>query len=207
VNLKPIFIFVFIIWVFCVYGCLSIKEVKTPDKHYYVLEYSQNSFRQKRLPYILKVKEFAVAPEYRGVNIVYQENQNQRQVYPYHRWWISPGLLISNCLKQDLLNSQNYKAVIGEASQLNASHTLEGTVEAIYEQDRNDAWYAVLDLNVILEKRDLSSGHWQVLFQDSFSAQKRAAQNKPDKVVQAMSLAMKEISHKIQEKLYKAMAQ
>jgi len=207
VNSKSFLILVFVAAYLFVNGCLPLKQDHRPKTYSYALEYKQDYFIQEKKPVILKIRDFNVAPEFDVMNLVYQESKYKYHEYPYHRWRKNPGDLIASCLKRDLIDSQIYQAVIGTESQLLPTHILEGSVDAIYEKDTADGWYAVLTLTITLEKMKLSNDNLNVLFQKTFATKKRVDRKDPIHVVQAMSSAMNELSLKIQKKIYQVLSQ
>jgi ABC-type uncharacterized transport system auxiliary subunit len=205
-TLKKICVLLVLAGLFCLNGCLSVQNIPSPEVSLYILKNNQIYSGQDKLPYVLKIKRFVVAPEYNVNNIVYQTERYQRQEYPYHQWRTHPGALIANCLQHAFQKSSLYTAVIGEESDLIPSHLLEGSVDAIYEKDTDKNWFAVLHLTITLIQRNAENGRWEVLIQESFVTQKEVHKRDPEHVVKAMNEALGQLSLKIQEKTYQELS-
>lgn len=187
-------------------GCVNLKP--EPRKiSYYSLEYPPpGPYQKSPLPVVLHVSRFDVAPQYDSAKMVYRSDEYHRDAYLYHRWWANPGDIVSYFLARDLRNSGLFKGVFTLNRSLPVSHTLEGTVEAFYEQDAGESWTAVLSVGVTLLAENEPDPSQRVLLQKEYSFQEPCRDKTPRDLAESMSRAMARLSRRVLADLYSRLA-
>ncbi len=173
----------------------------------YILEYpSPAMLRQPQVPEAIKVQQFSVAAAYHTTAMLYRVQPNQRQAYQYHRWRITPGPLVTDCLVQDLRGSGLFKAVFHEDAPDRARFRVEGGVSEILEDDTSGTWNAVLGLHITLldTRYPASEIRKRLVFQKSYRAEEPLPEKTPQGLAQGMSRAMSRLSQQIIADLYQA---
>ncbi|MEE8398983.1 MAG: ABC-type transport auxiliary lipoprotein family protein [Desulfobacterales bacterium] len=178
-------------------GCSSLQQpVRKID--YYTLEYQPTSAGSPSpLPVSIQIDRFQVSPAYDANRMIYSEEPFKRDAYVYHKWRANPGDLVTYFLARDLRKSSRFASVFSLKSRLTASHILEGAVDEFYEHDGDDAWHAVLALDITLIKNKEPDISKRVIFQKQYRETQRCAQKHPRALAEAMSKAMGIISGKI----------
>ncbi|MSP37814.1 MAG: hypothetical protein EXR70_04925 [Deltaproteobacteria bacterium] len=134
-------------------GCVSVEK-SYPDKRYFVLEASRaESAATAKTGGVLLVSTLRVSPRYDGRSFVYRRGDGNFESDFYHQFLVAPGALLSEEVRRALAQAQVAQYVIGAASQLEPTHNLEGSVDALYGDFRDlNAPKAVLEMEFFLSK-------------------------------------------------------
>jgi uncharacterized lipoprotein YmbA len=134
-------------------GCVSIEK-SYPDKRYYVLEATRNeSAEAAQADGVLLVAALRVSPRYEGRSFVYRLSDSSYEADFYNQFLISPGALLTEEVRRTVSQAQLARYVVGTAVQLEPTHILEGTIDALYGDFRNGAApKAVLAMEFFLSK-------------------------------------------------------
>ena len=178
-------------------ACLNLKQPRNKTA-FYTLEYdSPLKNGVEALPYSIGLERFSVAPVYNSNLIIYRDGSFRRASYTYHKWRANPGDLITYFLARDMKTSGFFKAVLPQDSGIQATHTLEGSVEEFFELDTAETWSAVLTLSITLMVEDEPDISKRILYQKTYGAVKGCKQRDPQALAEAMSHAMAEVSEQI----------
>ncbi|RPJ16905.1 MAG: hypothetical protein EHM30_05140 [Desulfobacteraceae bacterium] len=187
-------------------GCLSFGG-SANRIDYYTLEYVSPKFTQaKTIDSVIKMERFQASPIYNSEKIGYRKNDFQTDRYVSQRWETNPAHLIAYFLFRDLRQSGLFKAVFNHDTGLPATHSVSGTVDEFFEDDRGSRWEAVLSLDIILISENEPDLNKRILFQKRYTARKECAGNNPGALAGAMSRAMSEVSEQIIADIYKSLA-
>jgi cholesterol transport system auxiliary component len=185
-------------------GCVNLKHPAVKID-YYQIEYGPlNSPASEPLDAVLGVRNFTIASTYDHDRIVYKEDTFRRQSYYYHRWITNPSAMIKNALLKDLQDSGSYRAVTPIPGGVVWNYELQGHIHEIYEEDSGANWTAVVDIEVTLVKIPSTESTRKVLFQKNYHHHAACEKKEPVSVVAAMSAAVKELSIKVQQDVYKS---
>ena len=197
---KPSILF---IGLFLLLGaCMNLKQ---PSKkiEYYTLEYPSPKIDELTpLPYVIRVDRFTTASPYNTTQIIYRNRSFERNAYVYHKWQTNPGAIVTTLVNRDMKDSTLFKAVLNPESRLSSSYIIEGTVEQFYEWDTPDAWKAVLDVSIILTKKNAEDISNTILFQKTYHQVHQCRRKHPKAVAEAMSQALSKISKEIIKDVY-----
>lgn len=134
-------------------GCVSLEK-SYPDKRYFVLEVDHrgNSGAPKK-GVVLLVSSLRVSPRYDGRSFIYRLSDANFESDFYNQFLVSPGALITEEVRRAVSQAGITEHVVGTASQLESTHVLEGTVDALYGDFRDrSAPRAVLEMEFFLSK-------------------------------------------------------
>ncbi len=174
-----------------------------PDIDYYALEYDPPALAADRpISSVLRVDRFGIDPLYDASRIVYREGRFRRDAYIYHRWWANPAEMVPHFLARDLRSSGLFQGVFVFDRTLPATHVVEGNVNAFYELDGPDGWWAVLSLRISLIAADEPDVTRKILFQRDYGRREPTAQKTPQALAAAMSRAMARTSEAIVKDIY-----
>nr|CBX29075.1 hypothetical protein N47_J00560 [uncultured Desulfobacterium sp.] len=183
-------------------GGFGGSETKTD---FYTLEYDPPKLAGlNTLPFIIKVDRFK-SPLYNSDKISYRKNDFQTDEYLYHRWETDPARLVSYFLFRDIKNSGLFKGVFTYEAGFPATHSVSGTVDEFFEDDRGKTWEAVLSLDIVLMAENEPDLSKKILFQKKYSTRKECAKKNPKALAEAMSKAMQELSGQIINDIYKSL--
>jgi len=187
-------------------GCMNLKQ-PAYELSYYTLEYLPlEGSALPPLPVVLQVAPFGVAPAYDTHRIVYRDAPFERNTYVYHRWRTHPGNLVSHRLRQDLMNSGLFTAVLTTDNNLPCDYTLTGTVDEFFEWKEARSSRAVLSISVTLVGTDSDRMEDSIRFHNAYRIKESFARKDPPALVEAMSRAMARLSKKILTDLHHYMA-
>ena len=203
-SLKKIFPILLIIFFFIpLMSCMNLKQ-PNPEITYYTLEYDPPAFSGKeRLPYIVKVENFKVAPLYDTTGIIYRKNAFEREPYTYHRWSVNPADIVTYLIGRDLKNSGLFKGVIlqGERNK-EIAFRLEGILDEFYELDGEREWSSVLSISITLTPEGRAKKAGVDILQKTYRAKENCEKKNPASLAEALSRAMEKVSRQIGEDLY-----
>jgi uncharacterized lipoprotein YmbA len=134
-------------------GCVSLEK-SYPDKRYFVLEvgHRENSAAPKK-GVVLLVSSLRVSPRYDGRSFIYRLSDANFESDFYNQFLVSPGALLTEEVRRAVSQAGITEHVVGTASQLESTHVLEGTVDALYGDFRDrSAPRAVLEMEFFLSE-------------------------------------------------------
>jgi len=134
-------------------GCVSLEK-SFPDKRYFVLEANRSEGAANvKAGGVLLVSSLRVSPRYEGRSFVYRRGDASFESDFYHQFLVSPGALLTEEVRRALAQAQVAQYVIGTASQLEPTHYLEGSIDALYGDFRDvNMPKAVLEMEFFLSK-------------------------------------------------------
>lgn len=159
-----------------------------------------------RLPIVLQIDPFTVAPLYNTEKIVYKPEPFQRKVYHYHRWQSNPGDLVASYLARDMKASGRFAAVITQSGRLLPTYHLTGTVDEFFEDDTGSGWQAVIGITITLTNAGERQADKAIIYQKSYQMSESSASRSPTAVVSAMSIAMSAVSNTVIADVYSALS-
>jgi len=121
-------------------GCSLDLHRPAPVKNYFLLEPTpQPSTEPAAYPFSLKVTNFEVAPPYQERALVYRLDEQRYDSDFYNQFFVTPRSMMMTQVPQWLGQRQIFAAVLGPASTLDTSYTLEGLVTQLYADLRPGA--------------------------------------------------------------------
>jgi len=206
-HAPPLLLLLPIALVFFLTGCVQLKQ-PAPRIAYHTLEYEPPAVDLAGPPLdaVLRLERFTAAPLYDTDRMVYRAGDFDRTTYFYHRWRARPADLVTYFLGRDLREANLFRAVALPGTGLTHTHTLEGTVDEFLEWDGEAGWEAVLTIHVVLLKEREPDISQRVVFQKGFSSRQPCADQRPEEVARAMSLAMAEVSRQTMTAVYQSLA-
>lgn len=187
-------------------GCAMFGS-SSSKTDYYTLEYAPPKLAAlNALPFIIKIERFYASPLYSSEKISYRKNDFQTDDYNYNRWETNPANLIAYFLFRDIKQSGLFRGVFSHDTGFAATHSISGTVDEFFEDDRGKAWEAVLSLDIVLMAENEPDINKRILFQKKYSAKKECAKKNPKALAEAMSRAMSELSGQIISDVHKSLA-
>ena len=186
-------------------GCLGLGGTAS-KVDYYTLEYVSPKFAEiKAVNSIIKMERFQASPLYNSEKISYRKNNFQTDEYSIQRWETNPAQLVPYFLFRDIKQSGLFKAVFNHDTGFVATHSISGTVDEFFEDDRGKVWEAVLSLDIILMAENEPDLTKRILFQKRYSTRQECARKNPGALAEAMSRAMSELSSQIITDIYKTL--
>jgi len=146
-------------------GC-AIFGSSSSKTDYYTLEYDPpKAGGLSPLPFILKIERFHASPLNNSEKMSYRKNDFQTDEYNYHMWETNPAQLAAYFLYRDIKQSGLFKGVFSHDTGFAATHSVSGSVDEFYEDDRGKAWEAVLSLDIVLMVENEPDIDKRILFQ------------------------------------------
>jgi cholesterol transport system auxiliary component len=153
-------------------GCIGIER-SYPDRRYFVITSGRNitpaNPGSTNARGVLLVSNLRVSPRYDGKSFVYRRSEANFESDFYNQFLASPGAILTEEVRKGLAVAAIFKAVIGRGSQLEATHLLEGAVNALYGDFRDGGPpQAVLEMEFFLTRE--SAGSSDILLQRQYRA-------------------------------------
>ena len=186
---------VLLCFLFIVVSCVGLKTERL-NITYYTLEYEVPIFEEEILPVNVWIDDFKIAPVYDTSKIVYSSNKYKISEDFYHRWRVNPVKLIKSMIERDFILSNLFYTVLYTPSS-EGVYTVTGHIFKFYEQDCKNGIYAILDMNITLNKIHSGDNTIIKVFQKRYSKKILAHKKNPEAIAKAMSTALRELSSHI----------
>lgn len=182
---------IIILILFLIQGCIS-----SPGKRYYQLHMKAG----KNLPginKILMVEAVEVDKVYNDYPLVYRLSPYELNYYSYEFWIKKPGQMLQDAVVDYLSKSGSFKKVITRFLEGEPDLLLKAKVNKIEEFDRRDAWFAHLNMEMII--KTLKTG--EIVLVHNFDRKKRLSAKKVARVPIALSIILEEELAKVVKQL------
>lgn len=174
---------------FVLSGCVNLER-SYPDKHYFTLEISGDEDPLSQTGSgILEVLDLGVSRRYEGQSFVYRISEAGYESDFYNQFLVAPAPLISEEVRKGLARSPLFEHVINSSSELQPTHRLEGTINALYGDFRNiSAPKAILEIQFFLTKQ--AAGEKQIMMDKRYSKSVPLGGRTPEALVKGWSEAL-----------------
>ena len=189
-------------FVFIVAGCVALKTERV-NITYYTLEYETPAFKGETLPVNVWIGDVKIDPVYDTDKFVYSTDGYKIAEDFYHRWRVNPAKLIRSMIEKDFIRS-NFFYSVGIRPSSRDIYAVIAHIFKFYEQDCEDGTYAILDMNVTLDKMNAWDNSVINIFQKKYYKKTLAHKKNPEAIAKAMSEAVKELSTHIIYDTYNA---
>jgi cholesterol transport system auxiliary component len=137
----------------------------------------------------IRIERFSVAQSFNSTAMVYKPQAYRFDAYPYSRWRVNPGDLLSDFLIRDIRKTSLFKGVFSDYSDEPVRFVLEGAIEEFFESDEGPNT-AVLVVNVTLLDRKEKEITKKLLFQKTYRFATPLQERSPEGLAKGMSSAM-----------------
>ena len=184
-------------------GCIRLAK-GPPEKHYYALEVTRPS--ESPAPStgaILKIRKLRISPRFEGTEIVYRTGEARYQSDFYNEWFITPSAMLTQQLQNWLSHARLFQHVVDTSSSLEAGCLLEGVVNALYGDLRqNGSPKAVFMMQIVLI-RDRPARE-EIVFRREYQEVMDAADSSPDALVTGWNHGLRQSLMRLEEDLRNA---
>lgn len=173
-------------------GCVSLTK-RYPEKRTYAFDVAHAGPTRAAKPgIVLKVREFRVSPAYDSKSFHYKKSDGIRETDYYREFFILPGSMITDVTRRWMDDAAIVAHVVDRASELEATHILEGHIDALYGDFTDSAApAAVMEIQLyLLSER---SGGPEILFHRRYAKRPRVESPKADALFQGWNTALREI--------------
>ncbi|MDD5474994.1 MAG: ABC-type transport auxiliary lipoprotein family protein [Syntrophales bacterium] len=186
-----------IIAAFAFAGCAGGRTA-TPGMTAYVLEHPEIrqslSADDTLTSDTLTVLRFTATEACHGNSMLYRSSPYERAAYRYHRWKVSPAVMVTNYLAEDLLRGRIFRAVFTDYSYEKSRYHLEGRVMdciEIIEAGRREVF---LEFSAVLIDTNRKEAENRILFQNTYQHRRSIKGGGPAGTAAAMSEALAVLS-------------
>ena len=173
-------------------GCVSLEK-SYPDKRYFVIEASPaREAANGATAGVLLVSSLRISPRYQGRSFVYRRSQASFESDFYNQFLVSPAALLTEEVRRALSQTQVARHVVGTASQLEPTHVLEGSIDALYGDYRDtNAPKAMLEMEFFLSKESPTKA--EILMRKRYAKAIAVDGRAPEALVKGWNAALDEI--------------
>lgn len=173
-------------------ACVNVEK-SYPDKRYFVLEgQSRGAAVDAKATGVLLVSSLRVSPRYDGKSFIYRRSESNFESDFYHQYLVAPGAMLTEEVRRGLIQGQVAQYVVGTSSQLEPTHVLEGTVDALYGDFRDTgAPKAVLEMEFFLTKESPTKA--EILTRKRYAKTIAVNGRSPEALVKGWNEALSEI--------------
>ena len=189
-------------------GCVSVKQ-DYPEKRYFALSAARSS--SPTVPTsvlnkpILRIRPFRVSPAYEGRGLVYRIGDLEFTSDFYNEFLVSPGLMFTNTFREWLSDAGIFQAVIDSPSQVLPDYVLEGAVNSMYGDYRDEnAPKAVIEVQLFLINASKSKS--AIELQKTYKQETPIAENSPSALVGGWNRGLEIILNDFEVSLIKRLA-
>jgi len=195
--------FAFVLSAIAIGGC---GQGATAVQEYYILEAARKAAPiTTPIDATLEVRRLTVDAAFASKNLVYRTGEFKYEPDFYREFLISPASMITEHTRRWLADSGLFKQVLPTGSQIAPTHTLEGTVSALYGDFRDEsAPQAVLEIRYFLVDHKTPDG--SVVFWRSYRAANTIASRTVQSHMDALSQALADILTRLEADLQTALA-
>ena len=180
-------------------GCVSLSK-SYPEKHYYALEAVRQGETVVSLPgTVLRIRKLRAAPAFEGKELVYRTSDGRYEEDFYNEWFVRPNVMLTQQVRNWLTATGLFQSVTDSSGPLPATHTLEGTVLALYGDYRATPAKAVLGLQFFLLLE--TSGEPDIILQREYRKEIELSEKSPDGLVNGCNSALELILTALDEDL------
>lgn len=174
-------------------GLASACASTPPETHYYQLVVSRPP---KPTPpstdLVLAIEPLAVDGAYATDRIVYRRSRYRLDYYHYHRWSAPPSLALAEYMRQAYARTSLFARVTVEPTAAQRTATLGGRILALEEVDESDTrWLGRVALELVLFDPTTE----QPLWSGTFLEEEVLAEQSPEGLARAISVALGRIVH------------
>lgn len=173
-------------------GCVSLTK-RYPEKRTYAFDVVHAGPTHTPQPgMVLKVREFRVAPAYDSKSFHYKKSEGLRETDYYREFFILPGSMIADVARRWMDDALLVAQVVDRASEIEATHVLEGHVDELYGDFTDPAApAAVMEIQLyLLSER---SGAPEIVFHRRYARRLSIEAPKADALFQGWNTALREI--------------
>ncbi len=163
--------------------------------HYYRFEYPAFSAAvQYSGESVLGLAKVFVYAPYDQDRVIYRRTPNEVEFYHYHRWVAPPAELIWQQLYIDINTSSLFERIVRYPHfEEEVDFILRISVVRLEEWDEENEWYAVLEMNAVLEK----AATGEKVFEKRIAANQVITDTSPQGVVVALNTSMQKCSEQL----------
>ena len=141
-------------------------------------------------PATIRIERFSAAQSFNSTAMVYKTQMYRLDAYPYSRWRVYPGDMVSDFLLRDIRKSLLFKGVFSYYSDEPVRYILEGAIEEFFESDEGSESSAVLVVNITLLDRTEKAMSKKILFQKAYRFVSPVREKSPEGFTGGMSANM-----------------
>ena len=145
-------------------------------------------------PELIRIERFSVAQSFSSTAMFYKPQQYRLDAYPYSRWRVNPGDMVSDFLLRDIGKSLLFKGVFSYYSDELVRYVIEGAIEEFFESDEGPEGRAVLTVNITFLDRTEREVSKKILFQKAYQFVSPVKEKSPDGFTSGMSANMSNLS-------------
>jgi uncharacterized lipoprotein YmbA len=180
-------------------GC-SLKK-QYPAKHSFLIEARRNGeSRTASAPAVLRVRNLQIAPPFEARGFVYRTSDLGYQTDFYHEFLVAPRALITEQTRQWLGASGLFRFALDPTSKADATHSLEGSVSALYGDYRDGALpKAALAVEFFLVNDQPASP--EIVFHKSYRQEVALENRAPETLAKGWGKALEQILSALEQDL------
>jgi ABC-type uncharacterized transport system auxiliary subunit len=188
---KP-FCFVVLIVLSVIAGCVSVER-SYPDKRFFLLSAAgEGTAANPGFNGVLLFANLRVSPRYEAKSFVYRRTEANYESDFYNQFLVSPAAVLSEEVRRGLARAQVFQYVVGASSQLEPTHVLEGTVDALYGDFRDpSAPKAVLEMEFFLSKESTTKA--EIVAHTRYAKSVNVSGRSPEALVRGWNDALNDI--------------
>lgn len=180
-------------------GCVNLGR-SYPEKHHYILEAVHSGETRASIPgTVLKVRKFRVSPASERKDLVYRTSDARYEGDFYNEWFVPPNAMITQQILNWLTRAGLFQYVMDSSGPLPATHSLEGTLTALYGDYRATPAKAVLSVQFFLLHQ--ASGQAEVLWHQEYRKEVDIIEQTPEALVSGWNEALRLILSALDEDL------
>lgn len=185
-----------------IYGLISCAPKKAPfERHHFLIEANRDlDVNLAQIPDILTIRDFSVSPGYQGKEVIYRTKENKTHADFYNHYFVLPGPMISQVVRAWFRDAGLFASVVPMASNKEADFILEGTINSIFGDFREETNpQAVIDIDFLLLKD--TGLEFEIVFQKNYRSEHKMADRSAHELVKSLNKSLEKILNNLENEL------
>lgn len=178
-------------------GCASEPAVVVTS---YLVSYKSPDVDGAKLPVVIKIRRFEAAAPVQGQSLLWRPGPYRRVTAVYSQWQVVPADMVTDFLTRDFAASHLYRAVLRHETDDPAPFEVGGVLLELYGRPGQ----VVIKAQISLVQPLVTDVTRRIILQKTYRQTAPLKGEGPEKVVAAISRAMRLLSASVQRDVYRA---
>ena len=179
--------------------CFGCRELNQYDKRQFVLDVSRSQENPAAdAEVILEVRRLRIDSRFDSKDLIYRRGEFEYESDFHNEYLVAPEVMITDQVRRWLANSGLFKKVVEPGSLLEPTHTMEGSINALYADFRDEsAPKAVMEIDFFVIVQEPSED--RLVYSDSYKTSKAIENRSADGVVEGVNQCLEGILRGLEE--------
>ncbi len=195
-------LFLVALWLMPITGCIKLER-DYPRRESFLIDVSrENSSTSPAGEHILRIRKIRISPRFQNQSFVYQKGSNSYEADYYNQFFIPPGEMLTEEIRDWLKNSGIFAQVVDRPGQIYPDYFLEGNVSALFGDYSQDPPRAVIGMEFTMI-HDLPAGA-ETVIKKNYRQEISLPARSPEALVEGWEEGLRKILAELESDLQEA---